>query len=356
MAIAKAVILCAGEGTRLRPLTSLCPKHLLPVAGQPLLGWILQDLAAVGIRQVGLVVGYHAEAIEEHIADGSQWGVTATYLTQPQPLGLADAVNTAREFVGQEPFVVYLGDNVLEGGLSDFLNRFEDEQANATIVVKEVDDPRQFGVVEMQGPAVVRLVEKPAQPRSNLAIVGVYAFKPVIFEGIAQIAPSARGEYEITDAIQWVLDNEGKVTAHKLAGFWGDAASPEDLLGINQFYLDRIPLAVSGRVDDNTKLQEPVGVGSNTRVSGSDLTGPSIIGDNCVIENCSLGPYVSVSDGCHIVNSNLRNCIIRENCHLQATELADSVVGQQVEIVGAGRGQGPPLSTIVGDTSRIRIA
>lgn len=355
MAITKAVVLCAGEGTRLRPLTSLTPKHLMPVAGKPLLGWILEDLAAAGIKEVGLVVGFHFQAIREYVWEGSRWGVAASYLTQEEPRGLADAVNTAREFADEEPFMVYLGDNILECGLAEFLSRFEEEEATAGVVAKEVDDPRQYGVIEMQEGRVVRLVEKPAHPPSNLAIVGVYAFTPLIFEAIDSIEPSARGEYEITDAIQWLLDNKGGVIVHQLAGFWEDAGRPEDLLRVNQFYLDRREFTLDGEIDDDSKLEGNVGVGADTRITGSRMTGPVIIGDDCVIEHCRVGPYVSVDDGCHLANSSLRNCIIQQNCQIRdlTTGLVDSVLGQKVEIVGVGTHPGKPLSMIVGDMSRI---
>ena len=354
MSIAKAIILCAGEGTRLRPLTSLCPKHLLPVAGQPLVGWVLNDLAAVGIREVGLVVGYHADAIMRYVGEGAQWDLGITYLTQEQPLGLAHAVNTAREFVGDQPFLVYLGDNVLEAGLAEFVNRFSESQADVSILVKEVDDPRQYGVVELEGEAVVRMVEKPAHPRSNLAIVGVYALNSVIFDAIDHIQPSARGEYEITDAIQWVLDNQGQVTAHKLDGFWGDVASPADLLSTNRFFLDRVALVVDGQINDNSQLYGQVGVGTDSWVIESNITGPVIIGNNSVIENCTIGPYVSVGDGCHVVDSGLRNCIVRDSCSVRGVQLADSVLGENVEIIEAGGSPDQPLSLVVGDLTRIR--
>lgn len=356
MAITKAVILCAGEGTRLRPLTSLSPKHLMPVAGKPLLDWILVDLVAAGIKEVGLVVGPYSQAIKEYVWEGSRWGLTATYLTQTEPHGLADAVNTAREFVGQESFMVYLGDSVLEADLTEFLDRFEEEQADGAVLVKEVDDPRQYGVVEMQEGAVVRLVEKPAHPPSNLAIVGVYAFTPRIFKAIDCIQPSARGEYEITDAIQWLLDNEGGVIAHPLEGFWVDAGHPEDLLQVNKFYLDRRELTIEGEVDEHSKVTGAVGLGRNTRISASTVTGPTIIGDQCVIERCSLGPYVCVEAGCHIAHTTLSNCIIQENCEIRdlTSGLVDSVIGRNVEIVGDGSNRGEPLSMIVGDMSRIR--
>ncbi len=355
MPITKAIVLCAGEGTRLRPLTSLSPKHLMPVAGKPLLDWILVDLAAAGIKQVGLVVGHYSEAIKEYVGEGSHWGLTATYLTQEQPQGLAHAVNTAREFVGQESFVVYLGDTVVEPDLTDFVQWFEEEAANAALWVKEVDDPRRYGVVEMQQDTVVQLVEKPADPPSNLAIVGIYAFTPHIFQAIDHIKPSARGEYEITDAIQWLLDNEGGVIAHRLEGFWEDAGYPEDLLLVNRFYLDRCELTVQGLVDESSKIEGMVGVGSDTRISASTVIGPSIIGDQCVIEHCSLGPYVCVQAGCHIAHTTLSNCIVQENCEIRdlTVGLVDSVVGRDVEIVGGGR-RGEPLSMIVGDMSRIR--
>ena len=356
MAINKAVILCAGEGTRLRPLSFSRPKHLMQVAGQPLLGWILQMLAEAGITQIGVVTPPEADAIREFVEDGKQWGMTTAYLVQPEPLGLAHALNCAREFLGSDPFVMYLGDNALELSLARFLDEFEESQAQAAILVKQVDDPREYGVVEMAGGQVVRLVEKPPEPPSNLAIVGVYAFGPAIFEAIDRIVPSARGEYEITDAIQRLLEDGGKVIAHELAGFWEDAGSPEDLLRINQFYLNQCRLEVHGVVDQASSMSGAIGVEVGTQATSSQLVGPCLVGKDSVVGNCRIGPDVAIGSNCRIINAQLRNCIVEDDTHIKNLPggLEDSVIGCQVRITGDGRCS-RPTRIVVGDMCRIEV-
>ena len=357
MAINKAVILCAGEGTRLRPLSFSRPKHLMQVAGRPLLGWILQALAEAGITQIGLITPPEADPIREFVEAGTQWGMTAAYLVQPEPLGLAHALNCARDFLGSDPFVMYLGDNALELSLAEFLEEFEESQAQATILVKQVDDPRQYGVVEITGGQVVRLVEKPAEPPSSLAIVGVYAFGPAIFEAIDRIAPSARGEYEITDAIQRLLEDGGKVIAHELAGFWEDAGSPADLLRINQFYLNQLRLEVHGVADQASSVSGAIGLEVGSQVTSSRLLGPCLVGKDSVVANCSIGPDVTIGSDCRIINAQLRNCIVEDDTHIENLPggLEDSVIGCQVRITG-DESCSRPTRIIVGDMCRIEVS
>lgn len=356
MAIRKAVVLCAGEGTRLRPLSFSRPKHLMSVAGQPLLGWILQALAAADIEQVGVVTSPDAEAIREFVGDGGPWAMSVTYLTQSQPLGLAHALKIAREFLADEPFIMYLGDNALEWSLTEFIKEFEQSQADAAILVKQVDDPRQYGVVELAGGQVVRLVEKPREPPSSLAIVGVYAFAPDIFAAIERITPSARGEYEITDAIQNLLDEGGQVIAHQLEGFWEDAGAPADLLRINRFYLEQLNLEIHGLVDEASTTQGPVGIGVGSQVTHSRISGPSLIGKDSVITNSVIDPHVTIGNNCRIIDAQLQNCIVEDNTHIEnfPAGLVGSVIGQRVRITGEGCCS-RPTRIIVGDMCRIEV-
>jgi glucose-1-phosphate thymidylyltransferase len=352
----KAVVLCAGEGTRLRPLTFSRPKHLLPVAGRPLLGWALAALAEAGIEEVGLVVGHRPEAIQRYVGDGSSWGMKASYVTQEKPLGLGHAVTSARDFVGEDSFLLYLGDNLLEHGVSGLVAEFERRQPPALLSVKEVPDPRAYGVAVLEGNRVVSLVEKPAEPVSNWAIVGAYAFRPEILAAIATTPPSARGEYEITDAIQTLITSGQEVLACCVEGFWEDAGRPAELLKANRLYLDRLEPDLRGHVAENTTVEGRVSLGAGSRAVNCQLRGPCLIQENCMLEDALIGPYVSIGPGCIVRDSRVEDCIIQQDCrveHLRAG-LSDSVLGTEVEVVGADSGSTAPLSLLLGDMSRIR--
>ena len=302
----KAVVLCAGEGTRLRPLTFSKPKHLLPVAGKPLLGHVLDALAAAGVHEVGLVVGYLAEAVQGYVGDGEQWGVTATYIRQEHPLGLGHAIKQAEGFLDGAPFLVYLGDNLLGDGITSFVDDFRAGNGDAALLLKEVPDPRRYGVAVVdERRRVTRVEEKPAQPPSNLAIVGVYAFQPIIFDAIDSIKPSPRGELEITDAIQHLIEQDRVVKA-------------------------------------------------GTRITNSRLEGPCLIGSNCRVDNCVIGPYAAIGDGCDITDSRVEDSIIQQKCQITGVALQHSVLGERVQI-GGGETPERPLHMVLGDMAQIRM-
>lgn len=353
----KAIVLCAGEGTRLRPLTFSKPKHLLPVAGKPLLGHVLQSLADAGLREVALVVGHHPEAVQRYVGDGDQWGIEATYITQDQPLGLGHAIKQTRGFVRDCRFVVYLGDNLLESGINGFVDEFRADGVAASLLLKEVEDPRKYGVAVLDDQRrVLRLVEKPPDPPSNLAIVGVYAFEPVIFEAIDDIKPSARGELELTDAIQWLVERGMTVSATTIEGFWEDAGEPLTLLRANARYLDKMPSNIQVSLGTDCTIEGTVQVGKGTRVADSRLEGPVLIGRNCVIERATIGPYTSIGDGCVITDSVIRGSLIQDNCGISQLPggLESSVLGENVQIVG-GEPVKCPLRMILGDMAQIRM-
>lgn len=354
----KAVVLCAGEGSRLRPLTFSKPKHMLPVAGKPILGHVLETLSQAGLNDVGLVVGHHPEAVQRYVGEGEQWGLTATYITQPQPLGLAHAVGQAREFVGADPFIVYLGDNLLEDGIAEFVANFAAGTSQASLLLKEVADPRRYGVAVLDDHQhVVRLVEKPLAPPSNLAIIGVYAFTSAIFDAIASIEPSARGELEITDAIQHLVKQQAEVSARVITGFWEDAGEPLALLRANRRYLDLIAGQMQGRASSDCSISGVVQIGKGTRIVNSRITGPCLIGQNCVVEDSTLKPYVMLGDDCVVEDSLLEDCVVQHNCEILhlAAGLASSVLGESVRIAG-GKPMLRPLSTILGDMAQIRMS
>ena len=353
----KAVVLCAGAGTRLRPLTFSRPKHLLPVAGRPLLGIALDTIIAAGIKQIALVVGHQAEAVQGFVGDGSAWGAEVSYITQEQPLGLGHAVNCAREYVGDCPFVVFLGDNLLEAGIGDFVASFRADEPEAALMVRPVDDPRQYGVAEIRADGnVERVVEKPAEPKTNLAIVGVYAFNSSIFEAIDNIQPSARGEYEITDAIQWLVDSGRPVSTTVLEGFWEDTGAPDALLRANRLYLDRQQHRIEGTINGVSEANGMLQIGTGTRVYDCRIIGPCFIGDNCVLHDAVIGPHVSLGDGCQVRNSAIEDAIIQDSCRIEdlPAGLKRSVLGEQVVVIGDAQGNSP-LHLILGDMARIRV-
>ncbi|MCE5237561.1 glucose-1-phosphate thymidylyltransferase [bacterium] len=351
----KAVVLCAGEGTRLRPLTFSKPKHLLPVAGKPLLGHVLDALAAAGVHEVGLVVGYLAEAVQGYVGDGEQWGVTATYIRQEHPLGLGHAIKQAEGFLDGAPFLVYLGDNLLGDGITSFVDDFRAGNGDAALLLKEVPDPRRYGVAVVdEQRRVTRVVEKPAQPPSNLAIVGVYAFQPIIFDAIDSIKPSPRGELEITDAIQHLIEQDRVVKAGLVAGFWEDAGEPAALLVANRFYLDRTVTETRVPLRNGCTLSGPASVGPGTRITNSRLEGPCLIGSNCHVDNCVIGPYAAIGDGCDIKDSRVEDSIIQQKCQITGVALQHSVLGERVQI-GGGETPERPLHMVLGDMAQIRM-
>lgn len=353
----KAVVLCAGEGSRLRPLTYSKPKHLLPVAGKPLLDHVLSDLAAAGLHEVAFVVGYHSEAVQRYVGDGQQWGISATYITQEQPLGLGHAIKQAEGFVGDSSFIVYLGDNLLEDGIHNFVKDFRSNGTAASLLLKEVADPRRYGVAVVDDQQnVVRLVEKPVDPPSNLAIIGVYAFHPNIFEAIDAIKPSARGELEITDAIQHLVGQGGKVSTRLLEGFWEDAGEPKTLLRANRQYLGLCVTDIQGSVDNDCLLVGNAMIGKGTRLINCRLDGPALIGRNCIIQNATIGPNTSIGDGCEIIDSLISDSVIQHNCRISGLRagLEGSVLGENVQIVGDSA-VNCPLRMILGDMAQIRM-
>ncbi|MFO7946841.1 MAG: glucose-1-phosphate thymidylyltransferase [Armatimonadota bacterium] len=354
----KAVVLCAGEGRRLRPLTFRRPKHLLPVAGKAILQHVLAEIQDAGITEVGLVVGEGAEAIQQFVQHGEQWNINVSYIQQSRPRGIADAVNCARDYVQGEQFLVYLGDNLLESDLNDFTDAFMREGADAALVLKAVDDPERYGVATLDADGhIQQLVEKPAHPASNLAIVGVYAFSPSIFEAIDAIEPSDRGEYEITDAIQHLIDSGARVTSTLLEGFWEDTGEPEKLLRANRRYLQRMDHDVQSEIASDSRIDgRPVSIGTKTRIENATITAPCVIGANCVLRDCKIGPNVSIGAGCRIIESHLRNSVIDSNSRVECLNggVIDSIVGRDVVIQGSGHSL-RPLRVVLGDMARIQV-
>jgi len=331
----KGVILHGGAGTRLRPLTFSGPKQLIPVANKPVSQYVLEDLVSSGVRDIAIILGeVFPELVKEHYKDGSAFGARITYIYQGKPLGIAHAVKMCKEFVGNDEFVVYLGDQILQKGIRNYLEKFLNGNYDAFILLKEVDDPTRFGVAQFDEKGnLVRLVEKPKVPPSKYAIVGVYFFKPVVFDVIEDLKPSWRGELEITDTIQLMLDRGYRVGYEILDGWWFDVGKSDDVLAVNAKVLDEsVREGIEGEIV-NSKIEGRIEIGRGTKVLNSVIRGPSIVGENCMIENSYIGPYTSVGRNSRIVNSSVEYSVILEGAQIIDVErLEESLIGRNAKV------------------------
>jgi glucose-1-phosphate thymidylyltransferase len=331
----KGLILSGGKGTRLRPLTYTSAKQLIPVANKPILFYGIEFMRDAGILDIGIIVGDTRAEIMERVGDGSMWGVNIEFIHQPEPLGLAHAVLTAEQYIGDEEFTMYLGDNLLRDGIAGIVNEYKEIKPDCMILLTPVKNPSQFGVAELNDDgSVKKLVEKPAEPKSNLALVGVYLFNKTIFEAARKIKPSFRGELEITDAIQQLLDDGRNVHSSIVEGWWKDTGKLEDMLEANRLVLDTIDSKIDGRIDESSRLEGRVIVGPNSRIINSAIRGPVIIGRNVVIENAFIGPYTSIQDRCHITECDLEHSIVLEESIIRNVpgRLTDSLIGRKVVV------------------------
>ena len=351
----KALIPSGGAGTRLRPITHTSAKQLVPVANKPILFYVLDDIAEAGVVETGIVVGETGDEIRDAVGDGSNWGLKVTYIEQEAPLGLAHTVLVARDFLGEDPFVMYLGDNMLRDGIVPFVKRFEAEGCAAQIMVTHVEQPEQYGVVEMDGERVVRLVEKPQERISDLALVGVYLFDASVHDAVRALAPSGRGELEITEAIQWLLDKGNDVKVHRVQGWWKDTGQPEDLLEANRLVLEGSQPANEGEVDAASKLSGTVILQKGARIQNSKLRGPLIIGPNTVIKDSFIGPFTSIGPDCMVEDSEIEHSVIMEECRLRGVRrLEDSLLGRGV-VVERSDDRPRSYQLMVGDSGRVGL-
>lgn len=352
----KGLILSGGRGTRLRPLTHTSAKQLVPVANKPVLFFGIEAMRDAGIQEIGIIVGDTHREIREAVGDGSRWGVKITYIMQSEPLGLAHAVLTAEPFLGTSDFVMYLGDNLILNGINDIVKSFRSQNANSQILLARVPNPSSFGVAELEGDVVVRLVEKPKEPRSDLALVGVYMFDKNIFTAARAIKPSPRGELEITDAIQWLIDQKMDVRSTLVTGWWKDTGKLEDMLEANRMILDNLTQRIEGEVDKESEIHFKVVIEKGARIVRSSIRGPAIIGRNAVIEDSYIGPFTSIHDGCEIRGAEIEHSIFLENSKILdvGDRVADSLVGRNVTI---SRGNQRPsvLRFVLGDNSTVGI-
>ncbi|MFF9074389.1 glucose-1-phosphate thymidylyltransferase [Streptomyces sp. NPDC014735] len=354
----KALVLSGGAGTRLRPITHTSAKQLVPVANKPVLFYGLEAIAEAGITEVGIIVGETADEIREAVGDGSRLGIDVTYIPQEQPLGLAHAVRIARDFLGDDDFVMYLGDNFIVGGITGLVDGFRKERPDAQILLTRVPDPTSFGVAELDAEGrVVGLEEKPREPKSDLALVGVYLFTPSIHEAVRSIEPSWRGELEITHAIQWLIDQERDVRSTTIRGYWKDTGNVTDMLEVNRTVLETVEPAQDGaEVDDDTEIIGRVRIEPGAKVSGSRIVGPVIIGARSVISDAYVGPFTSISEDVRIEDSEIEYSIVLRGASVAGVRRVEaSLIGRDVEVTPAPRS--PSAHRLVlGDHSKVQIS
>ncbi|MGI9577494.1 MAG: glucose-1-phosphate thymidylyltransferase [Microthrixaceae bacterium] len=366
----KGLILSGGAGTRLRPITHTSAKQLVPVANKPILFYGIEAMVAAGITQIGIIIGETGDEVRAAVGDGSRFGAEVTYISQDEPLGLAHCVLIAHDFLGDDDFVMYLGDNMLQQGLTEFVSRFETDRRDADspklgedasspsaqILLCEVPDPHRFGVAEVDSEGhVVHLVEKPDDPPSNLALVGVYLFTRRIHDAVAAIEPSDRGELEITDAIQWLIDAGDRVRHDELEGWWLDTGKKDPLLESNRRVLESIESRVDGEIDSRSRIDGRVVLEAGAKVVDSHIRGPVVIGEGTVVEHSYVGPFTAIDDDCRVTKSEIEHSVILRGSVIDGVpRLTDSLVGRDAEV---RRSQQRPVATrlMIGDDCSVDI-
>ena len=353
----KGLILSGGRGTRLRPITHTSAKQLVPVANKPILFYGLEAIVEAGIKEIGIVVGDTHQEIRDAVGDGSRFGAQVTYIQQSAPLGLAHAVKESKPFLKDDPFVMYLGDNFLREGIKGFVTEFETHRPDAQILLVPVPNPQDFGVAELKGSEVIRLEEKPKSPRSNLALVGVYMFTSSVWDAVDGIKPSKRGELEITDALQWLIDHGKTVRSHVITGWWKDTGKLEDMLEANRMAMSHWESRIDGSIDDKSIVEGAVVVEKGAKVTRSRLRGPLILGPGVVIEDSYIGPFSAIAEGARIVRSEVEHSIVLERSVIEdvPTRIDSSLIGKDVVVT---RSPDRPRAhhIMVGDSSRVELA
>ncbi|MGB3515855.1 MAG: glucose-1-phosphate thymidylyltransferase [Elainellaceae cyanobacterium] len=355
----KAIILSGGKGTRLRPLTYTGAKQLVPVANKPILWYGIEDIVAAGITEIGIIISPETGGeVQAKTGNGDRFGANITYILQEEPAGLAHAVKIAQPFLGDSPFVMYLGDNLVQSDLTLFIDAFKTRQLDALTLLCEVPNPTAFGVAKIDDEGrVLALVEKPKVPPSNLALVGIYLFAPSIHDAIAHIQPSARGELEITDAIQYLIDHQQKVEARRIQGWWLDTGKKDDLLEANRVILDTcLQSSVNGDVDDKSQIIGRVSIGKQSKIINSTIRGPVIIGDNCHIENCFIGPYSSIANEVSLIEADIEHSVLLKGASITGIHhrIVDSLIGQRAQLKEAPQ-RPKALRFMIGDDSKIEV-
>lgn len=354
----KALILAGGKGTRLKPLTNTMAKQLLPVANKPIMFYVLDQIKEAGIRDIGIIISPETGSyIKEAVGDGSRWSAQVTYILQPEPLGLAHAVKTAHGFLGNSPFLMFLGDNLIQGGITQFVERFNASSPDALILLKPVKETHLFGIAKLdEAGKICHIEEKPKHPQSNLAVIGVYIFSPTVHEAVAHIKSSWRGELEITDTIQRLIDTGRNVQSYTLDGWWLDTGKKDDLLEANRVILDDfLKRDIKGDIDTTSQVVGRVEIRQGTKIEGSTIRGPVSIAEECQIKNSFIGPFASIGNRTVIENSSIEHSVILEDCHILNIErLADSVIGKGTEVIKQEQGF-KALRLFLGDDAKIEL-
>ncbi|NVM05195.1 MAG: glucose-1-phosphate thymidylyltransferase [Candidatus Helarchaeota archaeon] len=355
----KALVLSGGTGTRLRPFTHTGAKQLIPVANKPILFYVLEDIKECDITDVGIIVGHTKDEVKNAVEDGSKFGLKVTYIEQDKPAGLAHAVKIAKDFLKDDRFVMYLGDNILKNGIKDLYEEYKNSKYDALISLCHVPNPQQFGVAEMEGDKVIRLVEKPKEPKTDLALVGVYFFNSTIFDAVGKLKPSWRNELEITEAIQGLIDSNHAVHAKIVTGWWKDTGTSQDILAVNQLVLMDLKSSLKGKIEQNVNIIGNVDIGENTIIKeGTRIRGPVIIGDNCTIgPNTYVGPYTSIGDNTTIIGGEIECSIIIGETHINCGKrIIDSLIGKN-SIIGSIKEQLPEsgYKLIIGENCTISL-
>ncbi|HWT93249.1 MAG TPA: glucose-1-phosphate thymidylyltransferase [Solirubrobacteraceae bacterium] len=352
----KGLILSGGRGTRLRPITYTSAKQLVPVANKPVLFFCIEAMAEAGIEEVGIIIAPETgEEIKRVTGDGAEFGVKITYILQDEPAGLAHAVLTAEPFLGTSPFVMYLGDNLLQGGMTELVDAFKTNEPDALILLTPVDDPSSYGVAELTDGRVTRLVEKPKEPKTDLALCGVYMFTASIHDAARAIEPSPRGELEITDAIQHLVDTDQRVEPHIVRGWWKDTGRLDDMLEANRLVLDTILSRTDGEMIDSTTHGRVI-IEEGAKLERSTVRGPAVIGKGAHLVDCYIGPYTAVGDGCVVENAEVEHSILLEGSSVRGLDgrMESSLLGRNVKI-GRTTSQPRAFRFMVGDNSEIGI-
>ncbi|MFG1609396.1 glucose-1-phosphate thymidylyltransferase [Actinoplanes sp. NPDC049265] len=352
----KALVLAGGRGTRLRPLTNTSAKQLVPVANKPVIFYGLEAIRAAGITDVGIIVGDTGDEVRAAIGDGGRFGIRVTYIPQEAPLGLAHCVLIARDFLGDDDFVMYLGDNFLVGGIQELVSAFRAGDYSAQILLTPVDDPGSYGVAELgRSGQIVGLAEKPDDPASDLAIVGVYMFTAAVHDAVRAIRPSARGELEITDALQWLIDHGHHVHSHLITGYWKDTGRVRDMLECNRIVLESIETSIGGSVDDRTEVTGRVVIEPGAVVEGSVLRGPVVVGADTKIVGSYLGPFTSIGAGCVVEDAEIEYSIVMSDSTVRGvSRIEASLIGRGVEVTPARKAPNTH-QLVIGDHSTVRL-
>jgi len=355
----KALILSGGSGTRLRPLTYTDAKQLIPVANKPILFYAIEDVVRAGIKDIGIIVGHTKDDVMKAVGDGSKWGANITYIEQDAPKGLAHAVKISEEFMNGDSFVMYLGDNLLRDSINDVVDKFNNSDSDASIMLCHVPNPQQFGVAQIkEDGTVVKLEEKPKKPKSDLALVGIYLFNNKIFDAVKAIKPSWRDELEITDAIQWLVEKGMKVDTHVVTGWWKDTGKPEDILDANRLILEKLEPENNGTTEEGVKIIGRVKIGKGTVIKkGSHIQGPAIIGEGCEIgPDAFIGPFTAIGDKTFVNGAEIENSVVLgESTIACSRRIRDSLIGRNCKIEPIENRVPKTHRLVLGENSEISV-